>query len=286
MIWSAPIETTRAISQTTAFLMSSMLADVVSSGTATGARAAGFTLPAGGKTGTTDDYSDAWFVGYTPHLVAGVWFGLDTPAPIMNRGFAGVVAVPAWARFMKAATTGAKPDWYQVPADVERVAICRLTGARAADGCRHAIAEDAGLEAAALVGLSAESWGQPVTLSAKSCRLNRTSTRTTFRSARSPLSCVRGTARSPIRQPRRRSVRRSPRQALLPRRRWSARPTPAVVIERALRSDGTTAITMKRGGGQHETRSPGYYVDGPSVRKRKVTNRTAFEMWPVQQMRH
>ena len=107
VIWSTPIETTRAISQTTAFLMSSMLADVVSSGTATGVRAAGFTLPAGGKTGTTDDYSDAWFVGYTPHLVAGVWFGLDTPAPIMNRGFASVVAVPAWARFMKAATNGA-----------------------------------------------------------------------------------------------------------------------------------------------------------------------------------
>ena len=97
--------TTRAISQTTAFLMSSMLADVVSSGTATGARAAGFKLPAGGKTGTTDDYADAWFVGYTPHLVAGVWFGFDTPAPIMTRGFASMVAVPAWARFMKAATT-------------------------------------------------------------------------------------------------------------------------------------------------------------------------------------
>ena len=139
IIWSAPITTSRAISQTTAFLMSSMLADVVSSGTAAGARAAGFKLPAGGKTGTTDDYADAWFVGYTPHLVAGVWFGFDTPAPIMSRGFASTVAVPAWARFMKAATTGARPDWYQVPADVEKVAICRLTGARATEGCRHVI---------------------------------------------------------------------------------------------------------------------------------------------------
>ena len=78
-----------------------MLADVIASGTATGARAAGFKLPAAGKTGTTDNYTDAWFVGYTPHLVAGVWFGLDKPAPIMNRGFAAVVAVPAWADFMK-----------------------------------------------------------------------------------------------------------------------------------------------------------------------------------------
>ena len=139
MIWSAPIETTRAISETNAFLMSSMLSDVVSGGTAAGARTAGFRLPAGGKTGTTDDYADAWFIGYTPHLVAGVWFGLDTPAPIMQRGFAGVVAVPAWARFMKAATSGAKAEWFEVPQDVERVAICRRSGARATDECRRAL---------------------------------------------------------------------------------------------------------------------------------------------------
>jgi penicillin-binding protein 1A len=127
----------QAISPTTAFLMSSMLSDVVSSGTAYGVRSAGFKLPAAGKTGTTDDYADAWFVGYTPHLVAGVWFGLDRPAPIMRRGFAGTVAVPAWGRFMRAATKGAKPDWYKVPRGVEKVAICRLTGARAAEACRH-----------------------------------------------------------------------------------------------------------------------------------------------------
>jgi 1A family penicillin-binding protein len=138
LIWTAPVDSTRAISRATAFLMSSMLSDVITGGTATGARAAGFTLPSGGKTGTTDDYADAWFVGYTPHLVAGVWFGLDTPAPIMDRGFAGTVAVPAWARFMKAATDGAKADWYDVPPDVEKVSICRLSGMRAGEGCTHA----------------------------------------------------------------------------------------------------------------------------------------------------
>jgi len=146
IIWSAPVQTQRAISTTNAFLMSSMLADVVAGGTAASARTAGFKLPAGGKTGTTDDYADAWFVGYTPHLVAGVWFGFDTPAPIMNRGFAGVVAVPAWARFMKTATAGARPDWYAMPPDVEKVAICRASGARAADGCKYAA-----LSASALV---------------------------------------------------------------------------------------------------------------------------------------
>lgn len=136
-IYDAPERHTQAISPATAFLMSSMLSDVVSAGTGAGARAAGFKLPAAGKTGTTDDYADAWFVGYTPHLLAGVWFGLDRPAPIMRGGFAGVVAVPAWGAFMRAVTAGEKPDWYPTPADVEKVAICRLSGGRATDACRQ-----------------------------------------------------------------------------------------------------------------------------------------------------
>lgn len=128
---------TRALSQGTAYMMSSMLADVISSGTATGVRASGFRLPAAGKTGTSDDYADAWFIGYTPSIVTGVWFGLDTPAPIMKRGFGGTVAVPAWASFMKVATRDAKPEWFPMPADVEKVAICRISGARATPSCKH-----------------------------------------------------------------------------------------------------------------------------------------------------
>jgi 1A family penicillin-binding protein len=137
VLWTDPVSRHRAVSEATAFMMSSMLADVIASGTATTARTAGFTLPAAGKTGTTDDFTDAWFIGYTPHLVTGVWFGMDRRAPIMNRGFASVVAVPAWAAFMKAATAGDRPDWYQPPPDVEKVAICRLSGERATDACRH-----------------------------------------------------------------------------------------------------------------------------------------------------
>jgi penicillin-binding protein 1A len=127
----------QAVTPATAYLMSSMLADVVASGTAAGARAAGFKLPAAGKTGTTDNYADAWFIGYTPHLVTGVWFGIDKPAPIMNRGFASVVAVPAWAEFMAKATAGHRPDWFAPPPDVEKVTICRLSGQRATEACRH-----------------------------------------------------------------------------------------------------------------------------------------------------
>ena len=136
-IWNDVPGRHQAVTASTAFLMNSMLADVVNSGTGAGARAAGFKLPAAGKTGTTDDYSDAWFVGYTPHLVAGVWFGLDKPAPIMSRGFAAVIAVPAWADFMKQATAKDKGDWFQPPADVEKVTICRTSGMLATDACRR-----------------------------------------------------------------------------------------------------------------------------------------------------
>jgi 1A family penicillin-binding protein len=136
-IWTDVPGRHQAVTTATAFLMSSMLADVITSGTATTARAAGFKRPAAGKTGTTDDYTDAWFVGYTPHLVAGVWFGLDKPAPILTRGFAAVVAVPAWADFMKEATATDAPDWFQPPPDVEKVTICRSSGMLATDACLH-----------------------------------------------------------------------------------------------------------------------------------------------------
>ena len=136
-IWEDAPARHQAVTPSTAFLMSSMLADVITSGTGSPVRTAGFKLPAAGKTGTTDNYADAWFVGYTPHLVTGVWFGMDKPAPIMNRGFAAVVAVPAWAEFMKQATAKDAADWFVAPADVEKVAICRLSGQRATEACRH-----------------------------------------------------------------------------------------------------------------------------------------------------
>jgi penicillin-binding protein 1A len=147
-IWFGEERHVQAISPTTAYLMSSMLSDVVTSGTATRVRTAGFKLPAAGKTGTTDDYADAWFIGYTPHLLTGVWFGLDQPAPIMRGGFGGTVAAPAWARFMTAATRGAKPDWYQMPADVQKVRICRLSGMRAGPRCDEDVIDAAPAPAA------------------------------------------------------------------------------------------------------------------------------------------
>ena len=127
----------RAISEATAFMMSSMLADVISAGTAYRARQMGFTLPAAGKTGTTNDYNDAWFVGYTPHLVTGVWVGFDRPRTIASGGYAGELAVPIWASFMKRATRGDKPDGFARPGNVVGLNVCRISGKLPANGCNH-----------------------------------------------------------------------------------------------------------------------------------------------------
>jgi penicillin-binding protein 1A len=125
----------RVLSESTAFLMASMLSDVVNHGTGYGARRAGFSLPAGGKTGSTDDHADAWFIGFTPKLAAGVWVGFDRPSQIMRRGFASVVAVPAWAGFMKNATLGDKSEWITRPAGVSQIRRCRATGGLATEYC-------------------------------------------------------------------------------------------------------------------------------------------------------
>jgi 1A family penicillin-binding protein len=144
VIWEGGLDRQpyRAIRPGTAYLLSSMMADVMNQGTGSRARAAGFKLPAAGKTGTTDDYADAWFVGYTPTLVAGVWFGYDEKKTIMNRGFASAVAVPAWAHFMMKATEGSAPDWFEMPPDVERISVCRKSGMRASDQCRTVVLKD------------------------------------------------------------------------------------------------------------------------------------------------
>jgi membrane carboxypeptidase/penicillin-binding protein len=128
----------RVLSESTAYLMASMLADVVNHGTGHRARQSGFRLPAGGKTGSTDHHADAWFIGFTPRLAAGVWVGFDRPQQIVRRGFASVVAVPAWAGFMKAATTGNKPEWPAPPPGVSQIRRCRASGGLAGEYCELA----------------------------------------------------------------------------------------------------------------------------------------------------
>ena len=130
-----------------------MMADVVNAGTAYRARRIGFTLPAAGKTGTTNDFNDAWFVGFTPKLAAGVWVGFDQPHTILPNGFAGDIAVPLWASFMKSATAGDTPEWFNPPPGVTSATVCRLSGKLAADGCQdvEVVAKDGQLERRSMI---------------------------------------------------------------------------------------------------------------------------------------
>jgi penicillin-binding protein 1A len=135
LLYQSRLSPQRVLSESTAFLLTSMLADVINHGTAWKARRLGFVLPAAGKTGTTNDYLDAWFVGFTPALVTGVWLGFDQPRTIISNGYAADLAVPLWARFMKTATKGHKPDWYVPPRGIVGVNVCRMSGRLPADGC-------------------------------------------------------------------------------------------------------------------------------------------------------
>ena len=125
------------MSPSTAFLITSMLQDVINAGTAWQARQIGFKLPAAGKTGTTNEYRDAWFVGYTPNLVTGVWVGYDQPRTIVRGGYAAELAVPMWARFMMTATRSDKPEWFRAPSAITSAEVCRLSGRLATDSCRR-----------------------------------------------------------------------------------------------------------------------------------------------------
>ncbi|MBM3778412.1 MAG: PBP1A family penicillin-binding protein [Acidimicrobiia bacterium] len=153
ILYEAQPQEQPAVSPATAFILTSMLADVVDRGTGWTARQVGFTRPAAGKTGTTNDFHDAWFVGYTPHLAAGVWVGYDQPRTIVRNGYAAQLAVPLWGRFMVLATADDPDTPFEIPEGVVQVPICRLSGMRAHDACRHGrMVDDAGNMTPAVYG--------------------------------------------------------------------------------------------------------------------------------------
>jgi penicillin-binding protein 1A len=106
-----------------AFVLNDMLKGVIRGGTATTAvRSSGFNLPAAGKTGTTNDYTDVWFIGYTKEMVAGVWMGFDHPQTIMPLAQGGRYAAPAWAAFMKEVyDRRPSPGDWTMPAGAQRL---------------------------------------------------------------------------------------------------------------------------------------------------------------------
>lgn len=123
-------EQEEVISPQTAFLITSMMEDVVKYGTGWKAKALG--RPVAGKTGTTNEYKDAWFVGYTPHLTAAVWVGFDDMRPLGSQETGARAASPVWVNFMMNFAPG-EPEEFPVPEGIVGIMIDPATGLLARD---------------------------------------------------------------------------------------------------------------------------------------------------------
>jgi penicillin-binding protein 1A len=136
VLWRAPGARHQVLDAGVAFLTLTMLEDAVNSGTATSVRSNGFWQPAAGKTGTTNEGKDVWFIGLTPDLVAGVWLGFDRPRPIMPGASGGRLAAPVWANLMtQAYRSRAAPAPWVPPANVVSAQIDDRTGYLATSSC-------------------------------------------------------------------------------------------------------------------------------------------------------
>ncbi|MEQ1871560.1 MAG: PBP1A family penicillin-binding protein, partial [Vicinamibacterales bacterium] len=123
----------------TTYLVTSMMRSVINSGTGAGARGRGFTLDAAGKTGTTNDLRDAWFVGFTPELLTVVWVGFDDNQPVGLQGAA--AALPIWTQFMKTALAGRPSIPFDVPEGISYADIDPATGQLAGPKCPDTLTE-------------------------------------------------------------------------------------------------------------------------------------------------
>lgn len=137
VLWQRPTSSpTRALTEADAFLMTALLRGVVDDGTGRGVRSAGVRGPVAGKTGTTNDGADIWFVGYTPTIVATVWFGADEPRPLGGSATGGRFAAPIWAKFLREGWHSPERDTaWRVPAGVESRQIDLASGKLAGDWC-------------------------------------------------------------------------------------------------------------------------------------------------------
>ena len=124
---------TRVARRDTTFLVTNMMRSVINEGTGATARGLGFTPDAAGKTGTTNDMRDAWFVGFTPELLTAVWVGFDDNQPLGLSG--AIAALPIWTRFMMGALAGRPSLPFEVPEGISFLEIDRDTGKLAQPAC-------------------------------------------------------------------------------------------------------------------------------------------------------
>ena len=134
-VYTEDIHKHRVLSAPVSYQMLSMLRDVVDRGTAAQARTLGVRGAVGGKTGTTDEYHDAWFVGFSNSVVAAVWVGFDTPAPIGREAYAARIAVPIWSDFMKRIARIRPPEPFAIPEGLHAEELCSVSYLRPVEQC-------------------------------------------------------------------------------------------------------------------------------------------------------
>ncbi|MBZ0169558.1 transpeptidase-transglycosylase [Candidatus Methylomirabilis lanthanidiphila] len=139
VLFEAQREARRAASPQAAFLVTSLLRGAIERGTAASAHRLGLTREAAGKTGTSNEMRDAWFVGYTPDLVAGVWVGIDFGAPVRLTG--AQAALPIWTQFLEQASVGYPPRSFEPPSGIVTARIDPASGLRLTPGCPGGVDE-------------------------------------------------------------------------------------------------------------------------------------------------
>ncbi len=131
----------KVISPQLAYLVLSILRDVVDYGTARGIRRQGFKYPAAGKTGTTDGFTDAWFIGFTPTLACGIWLGYDDNRTLGRNMSGGLIAAPIWAEFMAEALENQAVGDFEKPDGLVSVSIDAKSGLLATEQCERIYTE-------------------------------------------------------------------------------------------------------------------------------------------------
>jgi penicillin-binding protein 1A len=127
-----------ALDPSAAWMASQLMEEVLTSGTAANSKSLGFRLPAAGKTGTTNDYKDAWFLGYTSTLTCGVWVGFDQPTTIISRGYGAALALPVWTQVMNKAAQHYPAQPLQATMPMQRATVCSISNQLATTGCMSA----------------------------------------------------------------------------------------------------------------------------------------------------
>lgn len=139
ILYQTPPLSYQAARTGSAWSVSNILAEVTTRGTAAAVKKLGFDKPCAGKTGTTNDFKDAWFAGYTTALTCAVWVGLDTPQKTIQGGYGATLALPVWVEVMKTADRlGYKASDLSTDMETTGARLCRQSGKRATSGCEAA----------------------------------------------------------------------------------------------------------------------------------------------------